>query len=636
MPSTAITTVEDRQIVDHMMTIDQLCLSPFNCRINEEDATDTSQLEALILADGLMYPMSVHQMRGSKTKWGAFAGGRRYRSIRALVSRGDFRPNTLWKVREYVGYSDAELIELSIKENLPRRANRDYEIYAGVRRAFALGHDVARIAGELNQQPEHVERWLRLGQLPKPIFDALASGTITDKQARAFAGTADQKLQLVTFERLAPISILSPTPGEIHKAMSIGDIREQRDLAFVGVDFYRAAGGRFELDLFAEEEAERGRVADAGKLQELVDRKLGEVRDAVRKSTSRPDLRFIGEKPKGDFAGSVDHQLAISPKDNGKGGLELPAGDVVAHIAIDAGGQPVVSYWWSSRKAKFGNEKKAAAPAAAAPPPPTPSAPAAESPFAAHHRSSEAAAASDQLKPEALVALSAVRKVILRAGLIDDALMGEAVGWDLLVFSQARALLKPGARLGIRTIANEAVDALSNDAFTLAREHAGATEASSVCNQAFARISRQAFIKDDDPVTAFAAFCDADDEVKRLTAAIVAGMALERSLASPGYERPLHDEVARRVGIETDGCIRHYWAPTGDMLDLLPKTQRLAIAEPFVDRATIATWAKIKSGELTTAVLALLTRAGSKGASWVHPLLRFTTTQPQDAREAAE
>jgi len=617
------------------LTIGQLALSPLNVRTYAPDAEDTRALQASILADGLLNPITVHPMRGSKTKWGAIAGGRRYRAIKALIANGDLPNDYLVRVNVLDGLSDAELVEHSITENLVRKDLRDHELFAGIASAAARGHDVEQIARGIGQHDVAVvERWLRMGRLAKPVFEALRAGTITDKQASAFAATEDQELQRVTFERFAPVNSHAPTPAEIRKAMNVGDIRAQRDLAFVGADAYRAAGGRFELDLFAEEEGERGRIVDAGKLQQLVDEKLGDIRIQVRESTSRPDLRFIAEKPKGEYAGSVDHQLAVSPKGDAASGLELPEGDIVAHIAIDASGQPLVSYWWSSRKAKFGSEKKPAATVVV--PPATPTAPIGESAFAAHHRAIEATPADDHLKPDALFALSAVRKMILRAGLIENVSLDEAVGVDLLVWSQARALLKPGSRLGIRTIAAEDTGAISNDAFALARELAGATEASRVCNQAIAQISRWPFITEDDLTVAFADFCNAGEPIKRLAAAVVAGMALDRSLAAPGYERPLHDEVARRAGIETDGCIRYYWAPTGDMLDLLPKAQRLAIAEPMVDRATIATWAKIKSSELTSAVLALLTRAGSKGASWVHPLLRFTTTQQHDVREAAE
>lgn len=625
-----------KRIVDRTMTIDQLRLSPYNVRTSEADTSDTSQLEALILADGLMYPMSVHPMRGAKT-WGAFAGGRRYRSIRRLIERGAVAADTEWKVRQYIGYSDAELIELSINENLPRRDLQNYEVYAGVRRAHSLGHDVDQIAEALNQKTINVERWLRLGSLAKPVFAALAGGTITIEQARAFAGTEDQELQRVTFERLAPIGHLSPTPKDIRAALQIGDARAQRELAFVGLDAYRAAGGRFELDLFAEEAEERGRVEDVGKLQQLVEAKLSTIRDEVRAATRRPALRFVAEQPQTDYK-IVDHQLAVTPKRQPDGSIELPSDDVVGHIAIDASGAPVVSYWWESRKAKFGSERKATPSPANATPMPAPALPADESAFAGKHRADAAQAENDGLSKDSLFALQAVRKAILRAALIRDARNFGDAGQDYLIWAQARMLLvEPRANgFGMRPIVGEAAIGVSTDALRLAREQIGATHASRLAGQALSEIKQQGFFTYEDPLAAFLDFRSADPRMKQLTAAVVAGIALERGVAG---ELPIHDVVAHEAGVDRDDALRLLWSPTPEFLDLFPKEQRLAFGEPFVDRATATTWAKLKSSDLTAGVLSVLTRAGGKGANWVHRLLRFTSpflAHQADVREAAE
>ncbi|USU12764.1 ParB/RepB/Spo0J family partition protein [Sphingomonadaceae bacterium OTU29THOMA1] len=621
-------------IIDSFRTIDQLCLSPFNCRIDEEDANDTEQLEALILADGLMYPMSIHQMRGSKTKWGAFAGGRRYRSIRNLAQRGAVPADTQWKVCEYIGYSDAELIELSVKENLPRRENRQYEVYAAVRKAHALGHTVQQIATNLNQDPLLTQQWLRLGQMAKPVFDALAAGRITDAQARAFAGTDDQKFQQLVFERLTAASVLLPAPAEIRKALDIGEVQSQRDLLFVGLDTYRAAGGTFELDLFAEVTEERGRVRDQGKLQELVDAKMATIRDQVRVSTDRPNLRFIAGQPRGDFG--PDHQLIFNPK-LVDGRLDLPDGDaVVAHIAIDASGQPVVSYWWESRKAKFGSEKK---PAPAADPPPlvTPAPPAGESPFAAKHRADAAAQQDDGLSQDAMFALRATRKAIARAALIDDARLYGGVGHDYLIWAQARLLLVEPRPVGIgmRGIAGDTTSGMSADAFGLARDLVAATVASRTIADAIAEIKRQDFFTEADPVAAFLAWRTADPELKTLTAAVVAGIALDRAVAG---EMPIHDVIVHECGAARDADVRTRWSPTADFLNLFPKEQRLGFARPFVDNATFVTWGKLKSTDLTSGVLSALTRGG-QGSGWVHPTLRFNSpflAHQLEPRAAAE
>lgn len=616
------------------LTIDQLCLSTLNVRTYSPDAEDTAGLQASILADGLMNPIAVHPMKGSKSKFGAIAGGRRYRAIKALIANGDLPLDYAVRVTILDALTDAELIEHSITENLVRRDLRNFELFAGVARAASRGHGVEQIAKGIGQPNlTMVSRWLRLGRLADPVFDALRTGLISEEQAMALAATEDKDLQRVTFERLAPFTALSPSPAEIRRAMKIGDAKAQRDLAFVGADAYRAAGGRFELDLFADASDERGRVVDEGKLQQLVDEEMERVRAQVRTATRSRTLRFLADKPT-DQWGNIDHQLMVTPKRRADGSLELPEGAIAAHIAIDASGAPVVSYWWESRKAKFGSERKPAGTDATLPS--TPAAPTSESPFAAHHRA-EAEQQDVGVSIDGMFALSAVRRAIIRAALVDDALGEGDVGQDYLVWAQARALLatfdnRPSG-LGMRTIAGDSLVGVSHEALALARLHVDGIAATGIVAAAVATITRQRFFTDPNLKTALEAYCAAEPGLKRLTAAVVAGIALDRSLAAPGKTCPVHDAVAHAAGVETDACIRTYWTPTGDMLDLFPKAQRLAIAEPFVDRTTFATWAKLKSSELTTAVLAVVTRAGSAGLSWVHPLFRFG---PRDDAGASE
>ena len=620
------------------LTIDQLCLSHLNVRTYSPDAEETSGLQASILADGLLNPIAVHPMKGSKTKWGAVAGGRRYRAIKALIKNGDLPADYRVKVTILEGLSDAELIEQSITENLIRRDLREHELWAGVARAASRGHGVEQIAKGIGQPDvAKVNRWLRLGRLAKPIFEAFRAGEMSAGQASAFAATEDQPLQLVTFERLSPINPTHPTPAEIRKAMKVGDARAQRELAFVGVDTYRNAGGRFEMDLFADAAEERGRVVDEGTLQQLVDDKLAIVRAEVRTAVARPDLRFIPDQPK-DQWDNVDHQLLAKGKPRAGGGLELPEGDIVAHVAIDAEGAPVISYWWASRSAKFGSEKPAAAAAIV---PATPAPAAGESAFAGHQRAA-AEEQDDGLSKDSTFALSAVRKVILRAAMIDDAKQGGTVGLDYLIWAQARALLQTGYRrdkLGMRIISGDALTGVSHDALALARDHVADAPAGRIAAHTVLTITQQDFFTEDDLEAAFLAYSDASAEMKSLTAAVVAGVALERSLETAEHRCAIHNAVALEAGITQEGLIRDYWTPTGDMLDMFSKKHRLAIAEPFVDVPTVAAWAKAKSADLTTGVLAVLTRAGGRGLAWVHPLLRFVSagpTQRADDREAAE
>lgn len=77
-----------------IVTLDQLCISPFNVRRNAEDTDATQALEASIAARGLLFPLLVHDMVPFRdlalsgepiAAWGVLAGGRRLRALRRLV-----------------------------------------------------------------------------------------------------------------------------------------------------------------------------------------------------------------------------------------------------------------------------------------------------------------------------------------------------------------------------------------------------------------------------------------------------------------------------------------------------------------------------------------------------------------------
>ncbi|KTT72641.1 ParB/RepB/Spo0J family partition protein [Sphingomonas endophytica] len=609
-----------------ILTIDQICLSPFNVRKRIPSAEDTATLEASILVEGLRVPIDLHRMRGSKTKFGAFAGRRRYFAIKRLVERGALPAN--WPIAHKIhDVSEAELIEMSITENLLRTDMEAHELYAGVAMAAARGHTAAQIAAALGQNDVRlVERWLRLGQLAPPVFAAFVDGLISKEQAVAYGATANRELQEQIFARLSRHA----SPRTIREAMKIGDALERRQLAFVGELTYRAAGGRYELDLFADMTEDRGRIEDAGLLLKLVEEKMATVREQIRATTGDPTLRFVPAPPQTD--GRTDHQLAITPRRDGDR-LKLPAGDVVAHVEIDATGEALVSYWWASRSAKHGGRKDEQPGASFAPV----TAPVDATPA----RPGAAIPREERLSADAMFALGAVRKAILRAALVDDADGGGETGLDYLVFVQARALLddRRPAGLGMRTIQSDGMERVSTEGFALAQRHVANAPASRITGDALRRLRGERFFTEPDLAQAFGAFIAADLVTKRLAAALVAGMALERSLAADGYAIALHDEVARAIGVDRDDEVRRaYWTPTGDLLDLFPKSPRRALAEGLVDRATYASWGKLASGPLTTAVLTAVTRAGGKGETWVPPLLRFSgpVVSPASTREAVE
>lgn len=619
------------------LPIGQIEISPLNVRTYRPDQTDTAGLEASILAEGLLNAIDVHPMRGRKNYWGAIAGGRRTRAIKALVDRGDLPADWPVPVNLHEGLSDAQLVELSITENLIRRDLREHELFAGVARAARLGHDVEQIAHGTGQRDTRVvARWLRLGRLAPPVFAAFTEGTIDRAQAQAYAATEDRDLQAAVFAQLSAGFLHKPK--DISAAMNIGDAVQRRHLSFVGEVVYRGAGGRYELDLFADTE-DRGRVVDAGILARLVEEKLATIRDQVRVNTQRRDLRFVPEPPHTNY-GYPDNQLVVMPKKKGEH-LELPAGSIVAHIEIDAAGEPNVSYWWESRKAKFGTDK----PGAGKPVSAAASAPRVDrsqigdaigDPYRARPQADAAIREEDGLTFEGTNVMLALRKAIVRGALLADAREGGDVAGDYLAWSQARALFGgfDDGKLGISKLPPES-DVGMGGVLDAMRGHVAASPAGIALKAALEELHAHPSMQGD-LAAGFLLFRAAPPALKRLAASIAAGIALRRSLNAPGYAVPLHDAIVAEAGAADDAEVRHHWSPTREVLDFFPKAQRLTMADEVVPEAVRRNWSKLKSGDLTDALLRALP------ADWVHPLLHFdagagraAANQPELA-EAAE
>src|SRR3546814_4324204 len=94
-----------------------------------------------------------------------------------------------------------------------------------------------------------VEQRVRLAELARPVFEALAAGEITLGVAQAYAVTPDVERQARVFESMAR-SYYGNSPENIRRAILNGSIKATDAKArFVGRDGYVAAGGRVERGL---------------------------------------------------------------------------------------------------------------------------------------------------------------------------------------------------------------------------------------------------------------------------------------------------------------------------------------------------------------------------------------------------
>lgn len=629
MASTTATTV----------TIGQLRLSPHNVRKDHSPppiATKIAQLEVSIPRQGLIQPLAIHPMRGSKNTFGVFAGGCRYKAISNLVGRANLPGDWPVRVTLYEGYSDAELIELSLAENIDRADLLEHEIAGGVARAHAKGDPIEKIAEILGRDLEWAKEKLRLGSLGEPIFDAFTAGTITLAQAKAYASTDDRQLQLQVFHRLSAGASWDHTPQHIRAAMKFGDRELMRLLQYVGAAAYQDAGGRFELPLFPDSPGDRGRVVDEALLRRLVDERLDQLREETRVLCGRPNMRFADRPPQHD--GATDWSLRVDPKANGEE-IVLPRGEIIGVVEIVDPGHPATSYWWESRSAKHGSADKPN------PEPPVslgPNSRTFETPLAnaindaaspGLRRDADAAIKEEAgLSQDAIQILRAVRRQILRAALIQDADDRGGVARDYLVWAQLRMLAGAdhSSRTGMCRLNTETIGGF--ELAQKARAHMDAMPAKATIDAALFELTRQSFFTNEDLDEAFRDFRASDERLKDLAAAFVAGAALERSLNAPGYSLPIHDVVAAEAYANDDEVLREHWTPTEAFLGLFPAKQRLALADGVAAPDQIRRWSTLRTADLTRTMLPTL-----EERAWMPELLTFTAPiAAAELKEAAE
>ncbi|WP_066650724.1 MULTISPECIES: ParB N-terminal domain-containing protein [Sphingomonas] len=669
------------------MTISQMIhadlrISRLNVRKNEADNAKTTALEASLLGVGQLKPLIVHPFKGSKPKrWGVLAGGRRFRAIGNLIARGDWPADRPIDVKIVDG-PDAELIEISLHENISTPL-RSYEVCSTIAGLVKRGKPVELIAEHYDQTPRQIAQFVRLGSLAALVFAAYAAEELTLAQAKAFAATEDQAAQLAAWDELQHVPSFQRTPDRIRALLRVGEREMQRLLRFVGAETYRAAGGRYELDLFADDGEERGLVTDEDLLRSLANARLDAERERVRKRVGR-DIRFA-DPPRSEYGG-LDYQLQITSRlaplddfdaarvaeltalqaaledearaltdDEGEpladaqqradaiaaldarhdpataelAAIEarrrilLPDGDVTASLEITDSGEVRLGFWWASVKARRAFDKAQEKGVSLRPiePSTTPG-----------PREAQAAVREEYgISADSTEIVKSVRRELLRALLVEDAGRGGTLGRDYAIWSCLRQAIGNGARhaTGARGI-ERGGDIGGFDLARKAREHVEMTEAHRVWTNAIEDLRKESFLTEADETFAFLDFRAAPERLQRLAAAVVAGIALDRSANAPGHAVPMHDALAQ-LARGTPDVLRTLWTPTGEFLDLIPRAMRHEIAAEFVDKATHAAWGKLKSAELTDRLARALGPAtngvaqGFKTAArdWVHPLLAF-------------
>jgi ParB family chromosome partitioning protein len=231
--------------------VKNLSLSKDNVRKSNREA-GIDELADSIAFQGLLQNLVVTPLK----KAGHFtvkAGGRRLRALQRLIERGTLPGDHEVPV---LVLNDNEIdtsVEASLSENFQRVPMNPADESSAFNFLIQKGMTAEDVAKRQGCTTRFVEQRVRLAELAKPVFDALAAGDITLGVAQAYAVTSDVDAQARVFTQMST-SYYGDNPDNIRRAILNGTVKANDAKArFVGRDAYIAEGGRIEGDLFATE-----------------------------------------------------------------------------------------------------------------------------------------------------------------------------------------------------------------------------------------------------------------------------------------------------------------------------------------------------------------------------------------------
>lgn len=585
------------------LTVDQLHPSDHNVRKKPSSAASDAEVSASLLSVGLIQPMVV--IPREEGGYGVIAGDRRRRLLTALAEADPSRKGMTFPCMKVDDLS--KVTEISMAENRAREAMSLPDVYRGFAAIRAerpeatleelgamFGYDVSRTA-----------RIMRIANLHPEIMDLYSAGQIDDAQAQAYAATEDRSLQIAVYRQLEE---QATRPHEknghaIRKAMNSGDHELTKLMAYVGVDAYRAAGGGFEADLFAQEGA--GIVENPELLRQLAEQRMDEDRDRFEHNIVR-NGRMLGEKwgladlefswaaspPQIKQYGylTIDHDLRI--RETKRGALpkalasaykametrlaamideddeplegqeeaveklaaemaELDAqrsvilpkkGAVVGVASIENDGTFGVELWFADRAAKGAEVPKGASEQRGPKPEPTPA---------------EAERARFGLSKDNMQVMMLIRRDMIRAELMHSASAGSSLALDFMLFTQARTILSPthgygntvyfhGEHQGINDLPHD------EDGTTKIHDLVGSRPERAGWLTTKEGLATGAWMTARDPIEGLALFRQLPDTEKNKVAAMIAGHMLlaTTSVYSDGRTPRMVRELANCIEAE--------------------------------------------------------------------------------------
>ena len=267
----------------------KLTKSPSNVR-KSSDAQADAQLEASIVAHGVLQNLIGLPVARKKGHYRITAGGRRLDAVHRAIEKGDLPADFELPVMVVTDANDA--VEISLSENFfvlamnPADACRAFQDIIETEKKSP-----ADIAKRFGLTERFVLGRLRLASLAEPVFEALRDGSITLDVAMAYASTSDVARQASVFEQLSS-AYYRANVGEIRRQLASGGYRgSDPKVLLVGREAYVDAGGRIDSDLFSDDATEMW--IDGDLLDRLADERLTAAAQAIQEREGFAEIRAV-------------------------------------------------------------------------------------------------------------------------------------------------------------------------------------------------------------------------------------------------------------------------------------------------------------------------------------------------------
>ncbi|MBB6122916.1 ParB/RepB/Spo0J family partition protein [Sphingobium subterraneum] len=267
----------------------KLAKSPSNVRKSSDPQAD-AQLEASIVAHGILQNLIGLPVARKKGQYRITAGGRRLDAVHRAIEKGDLPAEYELPVKVLADANDA--VEISLSENFFKLAMNPADACRAFQDIIETEKKTpADIAKRFGLTERFVLGRLRLAGLAEPVFEALRDGSITLDIAMAYASTSDAARQASVFEQLGQ-GYYRANVGEIRRQLASGGYRGSDPKALlVGRDDYVGAGGRIESDLFTDDATEMW--IDGDILDHLAEEKLAAAAEAIRQHEGFAEIRAV-------------------------------------------------------------------------------------------------------------------------------------------------------------------------------------------------------------------------------------------------------------------------------------------------------------------------------------------------------